>query len=92
LNRKTAVLFDLRSSTTCPSLDELHPALHATAKDAVWPVCRAFLVATEEQHNCARQLQVLLGPHSVINEIFHDENEAFDWLSDIAGRSHSIRA
>lgn len=52
----------------------------------------SFLVTTEEQHNCARQLQALLGPQSVINEIFRDETTAFEWLSQMAGRAHSIRA
>src|SRR5688500_5042061 len=87
LTTKSAVLFDLRQSAMCPPLSDLHPVLHTQAKDAVWPVCRAFLITTEAQYECARQLQALLGPHSVVNEIFRDEPSAFEWLSAMAGRT-----
>jgi hypothetical protein len=91
LTTNTAVLFDLRHATTFPPLDDLHVGSHATALDPIWPVCRAFLVTTEVQYDCARQLQVLLGPQSVINEIFQDEMRAYEWLSAM-GRKHPIRA
>jgi hypothetical protein len=92
LTTKTAVLFDLRQATTFPSLGDLQPALNATPMDAIWPVCRAFLVTTEAQYDGARQLQALLGPQSVINEIFRDEASAFEWLSAMAGGTPPIRA
>jgi hypothetical protein len=89
LTANTAVLFDLRQATTFPALADLHPAL---TTEGIWPVCRAFLVSTEEQHSCAQQLQALLGPHRVINEIFRDETTAHEWLSAMAGRVDSIKA
>jgi hypothetical protein len=92
LTARTAVLFDLRPATAFASLADLHRALQATGPDAVWPACRAFLVSTEEQHNCARQLQAVLGPDSVINEIFRDESTAYEWLSAMTGSAPSTRA
>jgi hypothetical protein len=92
LSSMTAVLFDLRQARGCPPLGDLHPSLHATTTDGIWPACRAFVVSTEEQHNCARQLQALLGPHSVVNEIFRDDTAALLWLSVMASQLHSIRA
>jgi hypothetical protein len=92
LTSKTAVLFDLRHATTFPPLDDLHPARHTSASDAIWPVCRAFLVNTEAQYDAARRLQALLGPQSVVNEIFQDETKALEWLSAMAERVHAARA
>jgi hypothetical protein len=83
LTAASAVLFDLRRSTSSPKLAELQPMME---KNAIWPVCRAFLVATPSQADVARELQALLGPHSVINETFDDERKALAWLSALAGR------
>ena len=91
LTPKTAVLFDLRQATTFPLFDDLHHALHSAATDEIWPVCRAFVVSTEAQYDAARRLQALLGPQSVVNEIFQDEAKAFEWLSAMADRAHAAR-
>ncbi len=84
LTAETAVLFDLRLATSSPDLADLHPALHS---NAVWPKCRAFLVTTQLQYEVARQLQALLGPHSVVNEVFQREDQALEWLSALTGRA-----
>ncbi|HJU42727.1 MAG TPA: hypothetical protein VJ691_07920 [Vicinamibacterales bacterium] len=91
LTVETAVLFDLRAATNIPDLAELHPALHAGATDAIWPVCRAFVVTTNPQYDCARRLQAMLGPQSVINEIFEDEGEALEWLAAMSSRTRATR-
>jgi hypothetical protein len=83
LTAASAVLFDLRPTSTFPNLADLHTPLQ---DDAVWPTCRAFLVTTQSQAAMARELQAVLGPHSVINETFHDESRALEWLSALTGR------
>src|SRR5688572_13229206 len=65
LTAKSAVLFDLRQSATCPPLGDLHSALHASTSDTIWPMCRAYLIATEAQYECAREIQALFGPRPV---------------------------
>ena len=90
LTRRTAVLFDLRPATTCPPLGDIYTDLQAMTVDDIWPACRAFVITTEAQYDCARQLQALLGPHSVVNEIFRDETTAFKWLSAMARHTQSI--
>jgi hypothetical protein len=87
LTTETATLFDLRRATTLPNLAELHSALQ---EDSVWPMCRAFLVTTQLQYDAARQLQALLGPHSVVNDIFQDEAKALEWLAALMGRAQPI--
>ena len=91
LTRKSCVLFDLRRATSLPAVDELQVALQAAITDTIWPACRAFVVMTPQQHDFARQLQALMGPHAVVSETFQDETDAMEWLSAFAGRSHSIR-
>ena len=87
---ETAVLFDLRGATNLPDLAELHPALHAGTIDGIWPVCRAFVVNTNTQYDCARRLQAMLGPQSVINEIFEEERDALEWLAAMS-RTRAVR-
>ena len=91
LTAETAVLFDLRGATNIPDLSELHPALLTSATDAIWPVCRAFVVHTNTQYDAARRLQAMLGPQSVINEIFEDEGEALEWLAAMSSRTRATR-
>jgi hypothetical protein len=88
LTAKTAVLFDLRRATTFTNVGDLATVVRP---GAVWPVCRAFLVNTPAQYDAAGQLQALLGPDAVINQIFQDEAKALEWLSAMVGRSHAIR-
>jgi hypothetical protein len=83
LTRNSCVLYDLRGAADIPCFDDLHAALES-APDDVWPVCRAFLVNTPLQHDGAQRLQSVLGPDSVINEIFQDETKAVEWLSAFA--------
>lgn len=87
LTARSAVLLDLRQSATCPPLDDLDPALYASTSAPIWPACRAYLIATEAQYECARQIQALLGPRPAISEIFQNETNAIEWLSAMAGRS-----
>lgn len=89
LTAKSCVLLDLQRAHTFPDVQELLAAFEA---DALWPVCRAFLVSTEVQHDVARQLQSLLGGQSTINEIFHNETTAMEWLAAVAARTRTIRA
>jgi hypothetical protein len=91
LTTDSGVLFDLRGATSFPRSTDLYSAIQATTQDHIWPVCRAFLVTTEEQYQCAGQLQKLLGPHVVINAIFQDETIALEWLSAMAGRGRMAR-
>ena len=88
LTAKTAVLFDLRRATTFTNVGELGTIVRP---GAVWPVCRAFVVNTPGQYDAARQLQGLLGPDAVINEIFQDETKALEWLFAMIGRLHGVR-
>src|SRR5687768_5412765 len=63
LTSSTCVLFDLRKVTKIPPLDDLKRAIQTESAEAIWPACRAFLVMTQQQHDGARQLQAILGPH-----------------------------
>jgi hypothetical protein len=90
LTAKSAVLFDLRLAAGLPNLGHLALAMDAE-RPAVWPICRAFLIATPEQFAEARQLQLLLGPDSVINQVFRDEPAALEWLAVMVGRTAAIK-
>ena len=89
LTAKSCVLVDLRSANTLPELQEL---LEAFQVDAVWPICRAFVVKNEVQYAMARQLQSALRAQTTINQIFRDEAPALEWLAALSARAHSIRA
>jgi hypothetical protein len=91
LTPNSGVLFDLRKVTTFPPLSDLQLALHAATTHAIFPAFRAFLATSQQQYDGARQLQALLGPHSVINETFRDEEAAIEWLGALAGRTDSSR-
>ncbi|HYE86591.1 MAG TPA: hypothetical protein VEA16_09565 [Vicinamibacterales bacterium] len=86
LTADSAVLFDLRKSTAFPSVHDLNAAV----MDGVWPACRAFVVASQSQYDLARRLQALLGPHTVISQIFDDEAEALEWLAAFTARRRSV--
>lgn len=88
LSAKTAVLFDLRRATAFTNAGDLATIVRP---GAVWPVCRAFVVTTPGQYEAARQLQGLLGPDAVINEIFQDETKALEWLLAMIGRLQGVR-
>jgi hypothetical protein len=90
LGATTRVLFDLRAVTRLPSLDGLHPVLYRSVEDLVWPACRAFVVSSKEQYDLAIKLQFLMGPHSVINQIFDKESTALEWLNTV-GSKHGGR-
>lgn len=85
LTRDSAVLFDLRRATRLPTPADLRHALDSARTDSVWPACRAFLATTPEQYEVARQLQ-LLGPQSLISEIFQEEAAALEWLAGMTDR------
>jgi hypothetical protein len=89
LTSQSAVLFDLRLGTSVPHLADLDHEVHSASAGAIWPACRAFLVTTQNQYEVARQLQALLGSQSVINEIFHNESDALEWLAALAGRTRT---
>jgi hypothetical protein len=86
---KSCVLLDLRGANTFPDVQALLAAFQA---DGVWPICRAFVVNNAVQYQIAQQLQSALGAQTTINQIFHDETVAMEWLAALAAHAHSIRA
>jgi hypothetical protein len=85
LTTDSAVLFDLRAATIPSNLHDLATEV-ASSVIPLLPACRAFVVSSQEQYDCARHLQALLHPHSVVTQIFKDETEALAWLKAITAR------